>query len=498
MSVVLVRRIGMDARTIKNMGRKLRTFLAEFDDCFSRSDQRAHLQTYINGQLSDLERKSIEPIALAANVPPRTLQYFLSSAPWDGPRLRDRVQWIVARDHSHPRAIGIIDESGNPKKGDHTAGVQRQWCGNTGKLDNCVVAVHLAYAFNDFRCLLDSDLFLPKEWADDPKRRKAAGIPEDVVYRKKGDIALEQISRAIKNGIRFSALTFDELYGRDGQFLDGLDALGQDYVGEIPSDFTGWLHEVQVLQKPTAAQRRKRGRKRHFPRLAKKALPACEVRNLAVYSRVFQRQKWERFRIKDGEKGPIVWEVKYCRFYRKHGTDGLPGPAHTLIVARNVLEASQVKYFLSNRLAGSPGVTLEWLLWVAFSRPPIERCFELGKSELGMDHFEVRSWGAIHRHFYVSQLSQLFCARVHQQLREKNPQWSVPDRGAGSHRGLCVGNSPSFAFFGSHGLLSPSSQSNCLLPTSQPTGSKISSQKDAWSPTKTGHKNQSIELLYTA
>jgi SRSO17 transposase len=498
MSVVLIRRIGMDATTIKNMGRKLRTFLAEFDDCFSRSDQRAHLQTYINGQLSDLERKSIEPIALAANVPPRTLQYFLSSAPWDGPRLRDRVQWIVARDHSHPRAIGIIDESGNPKKGDHTAGVQRQWCGNTGKLDNCVVAVHLAYAFNDFQCLLDSDLFLPKEWADDPKRRKAAGIPEDVVYRKKADIALEQISRAIKNGIRFSALTFDELYGRDGEFLDGLDALGQDYVGEIPSDFTGWLHQPQVLQKPTAAQRRKKGRKRHFPRLARKALPACEVRNLAVYSRVFAKQRWRRFRIKDGEKGPIVWEVKYCRFYRKHGQDGLPGPAHTLIVARNVLEKSEVKYFLSNRLVGSPGVTLEWLLWVAFSRPPIERCFELGKSELGMDHFEVRSWGAIHRHFYVSQLSQLFCARVHQQLREKNPQWSVPDRGAGSHRGLCVGNGSSFAFFGSYGLLSPSSQSDCLLSTSQPTGSKISSQKDASSPAKIGHKNQSIELLYTA
>ena len=110
----------MDANTIKDMGRKLKTFLAEFDDCFGRSDQRAHLQTYINGQLSDLERKSIEPIAIAADVPPRTLQYFLSNAPWDGPRLRNRLHWIVARDHSHPRAIGIIDESGNPKKGKHT------------------------------------------------------------------------------------------------------------------------------------------------------------------------------------------------------------------------------------------------------------------------------------------------------------------------------------------------------------------------------------------
>lgn len=487
----------MDAKTIKNMGRKLGTFLAEFDDCFSRTDQRRHLQTYINGQLSDLERKSIEPIALAANVPPRTLQYFLSTAPWDGPRLRDRLQWIIARDHSHPRAIGIIDESGNPKKGKHTCGVQRQWCGNTGKIDNCVVAVHLAYTVDDFCCLLDSDLFLPEKWADDPDRRKVAGIPEDVVYRKKTKVALEQISGAVKNGIRFSALTFDEFYGRDREFLDGLDALGQDYVGEVPSDFTGWLHPVQLLQKPTPAQRRKKGQKRHFPCLPRKALPACEVRNLAVYSRVFQKQKWKKFHVKDSEKGPVVWEVKYACFYRKHGGNGLPGSTHTLIVARNVLDPSEIKYFLSNRLVGSPGVTLQWLLWVAFSRSPIERCFEIGKRELGMDHFEVRSWPAIHRHFYVSQLSQLFCARVHHQLREKNDRQPVPNRRTGSRRGLCVGNRPSFALFGSHDFLSPSGQIDCLLSASQPTGTKISSQKDASSSAKTGHKSRSIELLYT-
>ncbi len=488
----------MDAKTIKNMGRKLRTFLAEFDDCFSRTEQRQHLQTYVNGQLSDLERKSIEPIALAANVPPRTLQYFLSASPWDGPRLRDRAQWIVTRDHSHPRAIGIIDESGNPKKGDHTCGVQWQWCGNTGKTDNCVVAVHLAYAVDDFYCLLDSDLYLPREWADDPVRRKEAGVPEDVVYRKKTDIALEQVGRALANGIRFSALTFDELYGRDSEFLDGLDVLGQDYIGEIPSDFTGWLHQPQVLQKPTAAQRRKRGRKRHFPRLARKALPAGEVRNLAVYSPVFAKQRWKGFRVKDGEKGPVVWEVKYARFYRKHGTDALPGPAHALIVARNVLDPSEVKYFLANRLVGWPGVTLQWLLWVAFSRFPIERCFELGKNELGMDHFEVRSWSAIHRHFYITQLSQLFCARVHQELREKNARWFVPDCGTGSCGGLRVGNSPGIALFGPHELLSSSSRVDCLLSTPQPTGAKISPQEDAWSAAEIGHKSQPIELLYTA
>ena len=168
-----------------------------------------------------------------------------------------------------------------------------------------------------------------------------------------------------------------------------------------------------------------------------------------------------------------------------------------LIVARNILDPSEVKYFVSNHVVGSPGVTLEWLLWVAFCRFPIERCFELDKDELGMDHFEVRSWDAIHRHFYITQLSQLFCARVHQALREKNDRWFVSDGRAGSGGGLCIGNGSSFAPFGSHELLSSGSRIDCLLSTSQPTGAKIPSQKDAPSLAKIGHKSQSIELLYT-
>jgi len=217
----------MDTKQIKHIGRKLKAFLTKFDDCFSRVEPRRDLLIYVKGQLSDLPRKSIEPIALAADMAPRTLQFFLSDIPWDHERLRDRLQWKVASDHSHPRAIGVIDESGNPKKGKHTCGVKRQWCGNTGKIDNCVVGVHLGYVADDFQCLLDSDLYLPRDWANDPVRRKQAKIPETVVYRKKVDIALNQIHRSLANGIRFSALTFDEFYGRDRDFLDGMESLGQ-------------------------------------------------------------------------------------------------------------------------------------------------------------------------------------------------------------------------------------------------------------------------------
>ena len=417
----------MEVKIVKAMGRKLKKFLSQFDDCFGRSEPRANLETIAQGQLSNLERKSLEPIALAAGVAPRTLQDFVASGHWDHERMCDKTQQIVATQHAHPYAIGVIDESGNPKKGYETCGVYRQWCGNTGKVDNSVVAVHLGYAAGDFQCLLDSDLFLPQAWAEDRKRREKAKVPEEVVFRTKPEIALSQVERALGNGLRFSSFTFDELYGRSGPFLDGLSGLGQNFVGEIPCDFVGWTQPPKILVKPTPANLRQKGRKRHFPRLSRQSLPACEVRNLAKHSPGFTRQKWKPYRIKDGEKGPIVWEVKSAPFYRKQGKDGLPKQVHTLIVARNVLNPEEIKYFLANQSLSSPHVTLKDLLWVAFSRWPIERCFEIGKRDLGMDHFEMRQWCGIHRHFYISQLTQLFCAQTQQALREKNSGGTLPN-----------------------------------------------------------------------
>jgi SRSO17 transposase len=493
-----MRRIDMDVQQIKEIGPQLERFLREFDDCFGRSEPREHLRTYVQGQLSNLPRKSVEPMALSAGVAPRTLQGFLSYLSWDEPHLRDRQQWIVARDHSHPKAIGVIDESGNSKKGGHTACVQRQWCGNTGKTDNCVVAVHLSYVAGDFQCLLDSDLFVPESWANDPVRRQEVGIPEEVVFRTKPQIALAQIARCLANGIRVHAWTFDELYGRGREFLDGFSALGQNFVGEIPSDFTGWLQAPRVLRHPSPQERHKRGRKRRYPRLSRKALPACEVRNLATYSPVFRKQKWQRFRIKDGEKGPVVWEVKHAPFYRKQGPHGLPGPAQTLIVARNVLVPGEIKYFLSNLRIDGWSITLEWLLWVAFSRWPIERCFEIAKRELGMDHFEMRSWRGIHRHLYLTQVSQLFCARVHQQLREKkrSPE-SVPDRRTGSPGGLCLGAGPSVSAVRPDRRVRTGGRVYPVLSAEKSTGTSIPLEDNPAKTQNAGDRCSQTEVLYT-
>lgn len=401
----------MDVKQIRKIGRSLPRFLKEFADCYGRCDTRRYLKVYVRGQMSDLERKSAEPMALRAGVPPRSLQAFLDLLTWDEDRLVDRLQWMVARDHGHPWAIGLLDETSCPKDGRHTACTQRQWCGSLGKMENCVVSVHTGYAVGDFHCVLDSDLFVPESWAKDPVRRKEVGMPEEVTHRPKAEIALGQIQRALSNGIRVAAWTFDEHYGMSYGFLDALDRLGQTYVAEVPCTFCGWAKEPAILYRPTPQEMRKKGKKRAFPRLAKTVAPVSEVRNLLRHSPVFTRQAWTPIHIKNGAKGPIVREVKAARFFMRR--DGLPTRAHWLIAARDPQRPEEIKFFVSN---ASPGSPLEWLLYVAYSRWPIEECFREEKSELGFDHFEVRGWQSIHRHLYLSQVSHLFVNRMREKL----------------------------------------------------------------------------------
>ena len=408
----------MTLRQIARLGRQLVMFLAPFQDCFGRREPRELLQVYIQGQLSDVQRKTAEGIALQFGTPPRTLQRFLESVKWDEEKMLDRCHQIIAKDHAHPEAIGMVDESGVAKSGNATVGVARQWNGSRGKVDNCVVGVHLSYVVPGFECLLCSRLYLPEEWANDPVRREANGVPDDVEFRTKPQIALEQIDRALGNGVCVAAWTFDELYGRDGRFLDGLEQRRQVFVGEIPKNFHGWVQEPLVVDfRPEKGKKRNRGGK--YPRVAAHC-PSSQVSNLVKHSPVFRNQPWQRYRVKDTERGPEVWEVKWAPFWRKD-ENGLPGRRQCLIVARNVL-TGEVKYFVANRVPGEGKVTFRWLLRVGFSRWSVERCFRVTKDELGMDHYQVRGWRAVHRHFYLTQLSHLFCARMRQRYDGADPE----------------------------------------------------------------------------
>ena len=402
----------MDAQQIRGLRPMLTCFLKRFDDCFARKDTRAHLSVYVGGQLSDLPRKSVEPIALAADVPVRTLQEFLSQHRWQEDLARDRLLEIVATEHAHPHSVGIIDETSFVKQGKKTPGVQRQYLGTVGKQENGIVTVHLAYAADDFHCLLDGELFLPESWACDPARCHEAKIPEGMTYRPKTEIALELYDRARAGGIHFAWLTFDEWYGGKPVFLQALDKRQQPFVAEVPRTLMGWIDPPRVTQRPL---RRRRGRGRKAPRIVAGSRPARSVEYLFWWHPALKDQDWRRWRVKDGKKGPMIWEVKHVPFYLQ-GPAGLPGPHWHLAVARNVLDPTEMKFFVSN---ASPEVSVGTILLAAFSRWRVERCFEDNKSEVGLDHYEGRCYPGLKRHLILSAISYLFLAKTNQRLQGK-------------------------------------------------------------------------------
>jgi SRSO17 transposase len=454
----------MDAERIRELEPLLKKYLARFEDCFPHTNTRGHLNVYVRGQLSDLPRKSVEPMALQADVPPRTLQQFLSLLEWDRPLVRERLQKLVAQEHAGPHSVGILDDTGCPKKGDKTPGVQRQYCGATGKIDNCVVTVHLGYAADDFHCLLDNELFLPEEWATDRERCRAAGIPDTVVYRPKWQIGWEQYEGAVANGVRFAWLTFDENYSNKPQLLRALDQRGQKYVGEVPKNFRGWLRPARLRSSSRGGLKRS-----HAP---------STVEDLVRYSRPLREQAWKPYRVKDGAKGPMVWEVKHVRFYPQT-EDGDPARPLHLLIARNVLNRDEIKYFISN---APPETRVAVLLLVAFQRWRIERCFEDSKTELGFDHYEGRNYEGMMRHQTVTMLTHLFLARVREQWRGEKPDVDgVPTADGVERLGpIMVADAPSDRAFAGEDR-----EENPLSAGSEREGSRQPSQANDRSPART-------------
>jgi SRSO17 transposase len=476
----------MNVDQIRQLEPKLAQFLDHFHDCFGRKDTRAHLGVYVRGQLSDPNEKSVEPIALEADVAPRTLQEFLSQLIWDEDGMRTRVQRLVADEHAGPHTIGLIDETSDPKKGEKTPGVQKQWCGRLGKTENCIVTVHLGLARDDFHCLVDGELFLPESWDADRDRCREAGIPDEVTYRPQWKIALELYDRAVGNGVRFDWLTFDEGYGSKPEFLRALSTRKQWYVAEVPRSLTGWLDPPRVV---TRRYRKKgRGRGRKVPRLASGSRPARRIDQWLDDPRLGD-QPWQRFRVKDGKKGPMVWECKHVMLTVK-GEDGLPGARLHLLVARNVLEPNEVKFFVSN---AAPRTGVATLLLVAFSRWRVERCFEDQKSEIGLDQYEGRRYLGLKRHLIVSMVSYLFLSRVRQELRGEKPGVDGLPTAHGDGR---VGPLVGFALSTSQReRVGEGREEDPVGAESQRPGSKEPHQEDPTRAARTRHQAHRAETL---
>jgi len=403
----------MTGEEIRELGPRLSKYLNGFRRYFVGTRGFRHLCEYVRGQLSPLERKNVEGIAKAAGVAVRTLQEFLSLLTWNDEGVVDSVQRRVGKKSAEAReTIGTVDGTSYVKKGEDTACVQPQYCGASGKIDNCVVSIHLGYTDGEMQALVDSELYVPQSWAEDEARRRKVEMPAEMRYRPSWEIALGQIRRARGNGIRFDWMTADEEYGKVPEFLKGMEEMGQRYVMEIPKIASGWIRQPEVIEDENR-DGGEVGRARKKPRLAKGEKPARVVHELFRSSGVFRHQEWAVYRVKDTQRGPEVWRVKETVFYQNR--DGLPSKALRLIVTEKVLTGEN-KYFLSD--AGED-VPMETLLRVAFSRWHVEKCFEDYKGELGMDHFEVRKWKAVRRHLTMTLVSGLFLETECIRLREK-------------------------------------------------------------------------------
>lgn len=407
----------MDAQAIRQLEPQLDQFLMQFSGCFGEETELYGV-AYLRGQLSDLERKNVERIALAADLCPRTLQEFLASYEWDHEAMRTRLQRIVVEQHADSNSIGIIDETSFPKKGSKTPGVQRQHCGAVGKQDNCFVTVHLTFAAEDFHCLLDGDLFLPESWSSDRDRCRAAKIPDDIIYRSRADIALELYERADANGVRFGWITFDEWYGAKPQFLSALWRHRQKYVGEIHCRHRMWTKKPRVTNRPY--RKNSRGKSQKTPRLVAGSPKAKTSQECFENDPLFTRQSWQRWHVKDTEKGAKVVEVSRGIVYPQD-ENKLPMAAHHLLIVRDVL-TQEIKYFLCN---ASVNTSVGVLLKVAYSRWRIERCFEDDKSYVGLDHYQGRGYPGLLRHLILSAASLLFLSQSRKQLQESYPELTV-------------------------------------------------------------------------
>lgn len=410
----------MNQQQIAELAPQFTGFLKGFRPYFATACGFEHLGTYSRGLLSDLDRKSVEPIALAAGCAVRTLQEFLTFHTWDQRAVADKLQLrLVARDMPAPGkpldslgVIALVDETSVAKKGTKTPGVQRQYCGAAGKIENCIVTVHLGYLYRDFKCLIDSGLFLSEGWSNDRDRCREAGIPDLLVYRSKWQISLEQITRAIGNGVKFNWVVFDEYYGGKPGYLFGLDRLGLHWIGEIPKNFLCWptLPPYDSPQAPFASKR---------------------ADNAARWGKPFRKTTWRTIELPHQTEGPALWKAKAGRVHLVQ--DGRPTVRkYWLIVAEN-LKTGEVKYFVSN---APPKTPLALLLRVAFQRWNVEHAFRVAKSEIGFSHYEGRSYQGLMRHMVLCQLAMLFLAEQTAQLRGEKPGAHLGTNRASSQRDL--------------------------------------------------------------
>ena len=403
----------LTTKEVEALADELVAYHAEFADLYYRSEQAHWGYKYLQGLLAPIESKAIQPMAMeleGGNI--QAMQQFIGQGKWKDEKLLKKHWKLVDETLGEEDGVWITDGSGFPKKGGHSAGVARQWCGQLGKVENCQVGVFAAYASRKGYTLLDQRLYLPKKWfgEDYRERWEQCGIPERTTFKTKPELALEMFQAMVDEGtLRFQWVACDEAYGKDPAFLDGVAALDRWYFAEVPRNIRIW----RTCPRTKIPEWSGRGPKPTQERVVEGEPQSKRVDQMAA---TVPKKDWHPYLIKEGSKGPMVAEFAFLRVIEVR--DELPGREVWLVLRRSLRENPELKIYLCNAPADIPHTEL---VRIAGMRWPVETALEDGKDNLGMDEYMVRSWIGWHHHMTECILAHHFLVRVQNKLAREAP-----------------------------------------------------------------------------
>jgi len=420
----------LTAADLDGLAEELAAYHAHFAPLFRRPEQRVWAGVYLRGLLTaDVPRKNVEALALrllgagpGADRHVRALQQFVGAGGWDDTGLLAAHRRLVDETLGEGDGVLIIDGHETPKQGTHSVGVARQWCGHTGKRDNCQAGVFLGYASRRGDTLLDRRLYLPSAWftGEYAARRWACRIPRGTPFRTKHALAGDLVEAAVATGtLRARWVVADAGYGDSQALLDRWAATGLWYLAEVARDTQVWCLAAPDGRTPPARPARwvpPRAAAGKGPAPTKERLhPASPApQRVDAWAAAVPAARWQPYRLLEGSKGPLVAAFVAVRVVMVR--DRLPGPEGWLLVRRTPPTddtAAEYKYYLSNAPVETPQAQL---VRVSGMRWPIEACFAEGRQELGLDHYETRSWRGWHHHTTLVLLAHHFLVRLQRRL----------------------------------------------------------------------------------
>jgi SRSO17 transposase len=372
---------------------------------------------YIHGQLFTKQVQNLTQYC--REVPDsdyEAMQHFVSDSGWDDEQIIKQLQRDVCNllGDANDGAL-ILDESGIPKQGKMSVGVERQYCGRLGKVDNCQVGVYVAYANSEHTSLIDYRLYLPESWINDTLRRAKCGVPDDISFKTKAQLGLEMIHHFRDSGLPFSWVSMDCHYGEQPWLLKKLNDDGICYMAEIPADT-----RIFLVRPKTEIPKRKGNRGRHptKERLAQGQPDPIEVRTFADN---LDESSFRRLSVRKTERGWLVADFAAVRVW--HSVDNLPQQEVWLVI-RRPLGGGTISFAFSNAPKNTP---LERLAMMKCRRYWVERALENAKGEAGLDQYQVRGWRGWHHHMTVTLLGMLFLLQLTIRFRSKAPMLTLQD-----------------------------------------------------------------------